>query len=47
MRKLTLRLLLIRCDRAYEVLGRHVNLSIPMLVDDLQCGKVAENLVWS
>lgn len=46
-RRLTLRLLLVRSDGAYEVLGRHVNLSISMLTNDLQCGKVAENLVWS
>lgn len=44
-RELTLRLLLIGCDGADEVLGCHVNLSIPVLINDLQCGKVAENLV--
>lgn len=45
-RRLTLRLLLIRSDGAYEVLRRHVDLGISMLTDDLQCGKVAENLIW-
>lgn len=47
MRRLTLRLLLIRCDGAYEVLGSHVDFTVPMLAYDFQCGKVAENLVRS
>lgn len=42
---LTLRLLLIRCDGADEVLWRHVHLGVPVLADDLQRGKVAEDLV--
>lgn len=44
-KRLTLRLLLIRCDGAYEVLGRHVNLGVSVLSHDLQRGEVAENLV--
>lgn len=46
-KRLTLWLLLVRSDGAYEVLRRHVNLSVSMLTDDLQGGEVAENLVWS
>lgn len=46
-RGLTLRLFLVRRDGPYEVLGRHVDLSVTMLTYNLQRGKVAENLVWS
>lgn len=46
-RGLTLRLLLVRCDGTYKVLGRHVHLSVSVLTYDLQRGKVAENFVWS
>lgn len=45
--RLTLRLLLVGCDGAYKVLGRHVDLGVSVLAYDLQRGKVAENLVWS